>query len=383
MWRKRLLWLGLMLLAGGMYLFENRAATLAMLLCVVLLPLFSVLFALLSRHQIRAELVLDKTAMKHVPIGGKLRLTNRGLLPTSVYGYVSWHNLRTGETETREKAVFLWGKRTTEVPLSFTAAHCGKLHVQWWDMHLSDVFGLFTFPLTDSPEASVIVHPTQFAVELLLSSGGASMLDSDRYSQDKPGNDPGETFAIREYVPGDMVKHIHWKLSQKTDKLMVRELGLPIVQQVLLLVETSAMGQNAQVIDAVSEVAASLSWALLSSAQSYKLAWQIPQTGELVMRDVESETDLIDAWDAILSVASLNEGQTVTECFSREVPLCTYAHAVVVSPAAQSMIRNLYSGNRVTQFLPQHGGDGLQTDGTYLVSFDEENYARDMIRIEV
>lgn len=383
MWKKRLLWLGLILLAGGMYLFENRTATLAVLLCVILSPLFSALMAWLAYRHIRTELTLDKTAVKHAAIGGMLRFTNRSILPASVYGHLVWHNLRTGETETVEKAIFLWGKRTREVPLTFAAEHCGKLTVQWCDMHLEDAFGMFIFPVPDCPEQSAVVHPAGFPVELLLSGGGAAMLDSDRYSQDKPGNDPGETFAIREYVPGDMVKHIHWKLSQKTDKLMVRELGLPIVQQVLLLVETGTMGQTASAIDAAAEVAISLCRALLLSALSYKLAWQIPRTEELVMRDVESETDLIEAWEEILSVPSCDEGMTVTECFSRDIPLCTYAHAVVVSPAPQSMIRNLYSGNRVTQFLPQRGGDGLQADGTYLVSFDEESYHRDMVRIEV
>lgn len=383
MWKKRLLWLGLILLAGGMYLFENRAATLAVLLCVILLPMISVLMALLSRHYIQTKLTLDKTAIKHTSIGGMLRFTNRGILPASVYGYLVWHNLRTGETETWEKTVFLWGRRTREVPLSFASEHCGKLTVQWSGMHLEDAFGMFVFPVLDCPEQSVVVHPAGFSMELLISGGGAAMLDSDRYSQDKPGNDPGETFAIREYVAGDMVKHIHWKLSQKTDKLMVRELGLPIVHQVLLLVETGTMGQNAPAIDAAAEVAISLGRALLSSVQTYKLAWQLPKTGELFMRDVESETDLIEAWEEILSVPSCDKGMTVTECFSRDIPLCTYAHAVVVSTAPQSVIRNLYSGNRVTQLLPQHGGDGLQADGTYLVSFDEESYSRDMVRIEV
>lgn len=38
----------------------------------------------------------------------------------------------------------------------------------------------------------------------------------------KPGSDSGETFAVREYVPDGSIKNIHWKLSQKQDKLMAQ-----------------------------------------------------------------------------------------------------------------------------------------------------------------
>ena len=48
------------------------------------------------------------------------------------------------------------------------------------------------------------------------------MLESDRSADSRRGNDPGEVRAIREYVPGDPVRNIHWKLSEKTDKLLVK-----------------------------------------------------------------------------------------------------------------------------------------------------------------
>ncbi|MCQ2538114.1 MAG: DUF58 domain-containing protein [Lachnospiraceae bacterium] len=52
-------------------------------------------------------------------------------------------------------------------------------------------------------------------------------------------NDPSEAYGIREYVPGDSIKSIHWKLSEKTGKTMVREYGMPVPQpEVRLIAQT-------------------------------------------------------------------------------------------------------------------------------------------------
>ena len=48
-------------------------------------------------------------------------------------------------------------------------------------------------------------------------------MESFRYSGSRPGDDPGETFDIREYREGDSIRQIHWKLTGKMDRLIIRE----------------------------------------------------------------------------------------------------------------------------------------------------------------
>lgn len=63
-------------------------------------------------------------------------------------------------------------------------------------------------------------------MQLSFSDRSSVELDSDEYSMRHPGDDPSETFALREYVPGDRVRSIHWKLTEKTGEVIVRQLGL-------------------------------------------------------------------------------------------------------------------------------------------------------------
>ena len=57
------------------------------------------------------------------------------------------------------------------------------------------------------------------------------------YSDKKPGDDPTEIFAIREYKGGDKIRNIHWKLSSKTADLMVKDYGLPLMENDTVIID--------------------------------------------------------------------------------------------------------------------------------------------------
>ena len=54
---------------------------------------------------------------------------------------------------------------------------------------------------------------------------------------DVRGSDPTETFQIREYVPGDSLRQIHWKLSAKAGRYMVRDAAKPVDHRLTIYVE--------------------------------------------------------------------------------------------------------------------------------------------------
>ena len=54
----------------------------------------------------------------------------------------------------------------------------------------------------------------------------------------KPGGGYSEVHDHRPYRPGDPVKDIHWKLSLKTDELIVREAMEAVRREILLAVRT-------------------------------------------------------------------------------------------------------------------------------------------------
>ena len=384
MWKRRLVWAALIVLTGVMYLFENRPMTLVLMLYVIVLPLGSILMAALGRKQLSIELSAPDMGRKNQPLTLSLCL-NRGRLPwlPALEGHLRCQNLRTGEVEIIPLSRAAGGRQTAELRFTLQSAHCGRLSVRAEGLITCDLFGLTAFSLENSDTATVILFPDLYQPDVILTDSGTTMLDSDQYSETRAGNDPGEIFGVREYIPGDSVKRIHWKLSQKNGALMVREFGLPIVRQVLILIDSRRMDATGDETDAVTEIAFSLSDRLLVSQQSHLFGWNHPKTGELVLRTIQHETDLQNAITEFLRTPTRRHGASVAESYAQCFRHCDYAHVIVIGTVAQGNLQQFYNGNRVTQILPNPGTEGLQGDGTYVVGFSGNTYAHTLIRLEV
>jgi uncharacterized protein (DUF58 family) len=99
------------------------------------------------------------------------------------------------------------------------------------------------------------VHPVTYPL-LAVPTGRTRSLDG----ADRDGLPHGSiTFhALREYVPGDDLRHVHWRSSARTGTLMVREHVDTSLPQVTLVLDTSADSHTDQGFEQAVEVAASL-----------------------------------------------------------------------------------------------------------------------------
>ena len=95
--------------------------------------------------------------------------------------------------------------------------------------------------------------------------------ESTKFSEDFAGNDPSEVFDIREYVPGDDVRRIHWKLTGKYDNPMIKEFSRPLNFSVVLL--TELISSTPQSIEMCAEYTLNVSKALLDIGVMHTLLW--------------------------------------------------------------------------------------------------------------
>ena len=378
MWKRRLIWALAVVLTAGLYFFDNHAGTLLLLLASVLLPLAGFLALLCP---LSAGLTVQSAAGKGQRAVGRLSLKNGGILPLArVRLDIACRNLRTGQCVTEAVDEWLPPGRCRETEFTLRCRHCGRICLEITGVTVFDLFGLVKRRRSCQAKAAFTVLPDLFEPEVVPESSAVSLPDSDTYSADRPGSDPGETFAVREYAPGDPLRTIHWKLSEKTDRLMVREFGLPVVNEVLLLLETAGT-KDAAVQDAVTEVFASLSAALLARGCAHQAGWQGADDA-LCLQTLAQPEELGPMLEELLCLPPREDG-SVARCFSAQSPHCGFAHVLVVAPRVPAGLRELVSGNRVTLLLCGGGTEGLQPDGTYAVSFDAGDYERTLGRLEV
>ena len=378
MWKRRALWAAALLLTAVLYFFENNAGTLTLLLSVLLLPLFGLLPLLCP---VSAELAVPSAAEKGQRAAGAVRVKNGGFLPLPrVAVRLICRNLRTGEETTQEVVVSLLPKQTREAKFRLVCPHCGSICMEVTEVAVYDLFGLARRQKRVAARAEVTVLPALFQPEIVLRDSAAALPDSEVYASDRPGSDPGETFAIREYVPGDALRKIHWKLSEKTDRLMVREFGLPVVNEVLLLLETAGCA-DAVAANAVTEVFASVSRALLSQGCAHQVGWQ--GTADFCLQTVSAEQEFDAMLEALLRLPPCESG-SVARAFSEVAPHGGFAHVLVVAAQLPAGMQELVSGNRVSVLLcGRAASEGLQPDGAYVLSFDSAGYAQTLSHLEV
>ena len=112
--------------------------------------------------------------------------------------------------------------------------------------------------------------------------------DSDTSSPDRRGSDLTEPFRLREYAPGDSLRQIHWKLSSKLDRLVIREPGMPAARTLLVFWDRSG---DAAARDAQAEAVFSVCQSLSEQGYAYQLGW--PEGGTARFAEAGSTEELL------------------------------------------------------------------------------------------
>lgn len=105
---------------------------------------------------------------------------------------------------------------------------CGNYEFELVRIKLYDFSRLFYVTKRVKKYANVEVMPQIDEIPVRITDRVRNFFgDSDIYDDLRPGYDPSELFDVREFQNGDRLQSVHWKLSARTDELMVKENSLP------------------------------------------------------------------------------------------------------------------------------------------------------------
>ena len=180
--------------------------------------------------------------------------------------------------------------------------HCGKLRVRLEKARVYDYLGLFSLPIRCGGEVGVVVMPASVA---LSSPPGLERHMAGAW-QVKPGGGYAENHELRLYRPGDPLRQVHWKLSAKTGKLVVREAMEPRRGKLLLTMDICGPAE------ALDEKFGQLLW-LSSYLLERELRFEIcilSGSGPAV-ECIATEADLGKAMVRFLSLPPVTEGSVL------------------------------------------------------------------------
>lgn len=379
MLKRRIACILLIISALILYLFDNETVTLALLLALIVMPAVSVGLLALSGRNFRIS--MERAAQSGENPVVRVRIENPDIIPlAAVEAEVVCTNLRTGEADSYIIRNTPRPKSTQEIDLEVMPKNAGRYEIAVSSAVLTDPLQLSSRQIVCQDIEYVTVMPEQFDMQVSYASD-AAMLESDRSSDSRRGNDPGEVRAIREYVPGDPVRNIHWKLSEKTDKLLVKELGSPITDQFLVILDTAhEVSQIPAALETIASVFVSLAETIRQYSSGLSIGWTDPDTGRAVIRKIKEKNDITAAADEYLAMPAAMH--SAFERIERDIAESRYAHIVFVGSMIPDGIEAISNGCQVTVLL--YGDTGAVTENNVTtVGFDADSYKSDLAGIEI
>lgn len=381
MWKNRIAWIIIIISAGLLYLFANETVTLAVSAVCFASPALSAAILFLSGRKIKISMV--RSCKDPDKQSTSLIIENSGLLPVCrMQLSVKYRNLRTAETHFSEIQTSVPGRGRSEIKLQSGFKHAGCYELHAGNVKVYDPLQLFFRRSADEDYTHITVMPKLFNTGLNVTASAAMLLESDKYADSRKGNDPGEVHGIREYVIGDPVKNIHWKLSEKTDRLMIKELGLPVTDQLLVLLDNcSGEKATADAHDAVASVYTSVLAALQRAGMDFSAGWFDAEKGYLAIQKITSEEDITAAADQYMAVPPTQE--SVLNSIERGETDRRFAHLIMAGyeiPSGTDLISN---GCKITLLLCGHSYSETMEGGISIIGFDEYSYSSQLAGLEV
>lgn len=309
---RRGIWILFSLLLLALCLLYPSGVSAACLGAWVLLPPVSLVLVWAgSRKHIDIQMEAQSVTEKGSPISLSLKV-KPGRLPIGPVGLrLQVENCVTGQRV--QSRVFLQETQT----IRLKSDYCGCLSCTIDRVGLWDWWGIFFLPLKIKKKQKILVMPHTFPVEVAMESAPALSEDCQEYAQDRKGQDRTETYQLRDYVPGDSIGQIHWKLTSKRGHPVVREAACPVDQSLMIFVDRCTAGAAPAQTDGLMEAAASVAQALTEQGLSFRLCWN----EETIHTETVNEGEqLPEALGALLKSKSSHESGTAVYLRTCGVP---------------------------------------------------------------
>ena len=333
-------------------LYYGSSGALALAAALLVLPLGSLPIHLFLRKRLRVRVEAPAVVRKGDEGGVTICLENPTLLPAlRIRCRVTTRNQLNGERCTRNVMTWAFPKGQRRASLRLGSEYCGRIQISVEQVKLYDCFGLIGVPCGCSAEAHMTVQPDTFPIRVNLIPNPDSQEDSDTYSQERPGADLTETFQIREYVPGDSMRQIHWKLSGKFDRLIVRDPALPITRNVLVFWERTGQSGSVRRIDAQAETVVSACRSLSDSGVQFTIGWNDTDSNVCVLHEICGMEDLVGVIPRLLCAAGRKDGVGGASLLVQTRPDALCGHMVYIGEEPCADVLQMQRLGHVTALL--------------------------------
>ena len=348
----------IILLIASFFFYILYVGSFSFYLFAFLLIMPFILFAMLKNMSKKISLGFvntQKTSGKSSKIPVVLRLQNRSKLPVAnMIIEIEYYNTLDGDKNIMKINTPLYPNDVQYLTMHFSAKHCGTVRMNIKRCRIVDMLKLFKVKIASDPaaklfgESTFTIVPDYIPIENNIANYSEMGLETDDYSKTSKGDDPSEIFDIHEYHDGDKINRIHWKLTAKQDKTMVKDYSLPISNSIVLMADLNLdtdKEDHLLIYDTLVEAISSISYYLAEHNTPHKVVWynKKKDTNEVVnVTDAESARLLINL---LLQAEVYQEPDLSVINYINEPERYKCGHLMYFSPSYNSNLSGVMSDN--------------------------------------
>lgn len=300
-----ILYIFLFLAGCAISILYLQYGSIALMGLLVTVPFFMFFFLLLMRRRVSVSVDsknplaekddIDRPARAVITLSIENR--NRFLPLTKGIAKVRYENTFSGDKGKLKIRFSVDSGRKRDRRIPVVMNNCGNVAITVEKVRIYDYLNIFAWTIGKHFETqNILVMPP--LKEMYLGRDrwyNETNEDSDRFSLYKKGDDPSEIFDIRDFVDGDKIQRIHWKLSSKTGNLMVKEGSLPLTKEVHIFMDLCVIGEKEERnrnANLLVQGAYSISMFMIEHGIPQVFIWHDRKNGVIQEYSVEQEEEL-------------------------------------------------------------------------------------------
>ncbi len=284
-----------------MFSYKSKLTSVLFLIAIAI-PIISLVLLFFSRLLLKVRIEYRAlTSEKFESTDISVTVTNRFIVPLSpaeLVGYFPYKNSEKFEYQKIMVGVPPFSSVTVNfnTPIKYRGVY--KSGIEKFVIY--DLFKLFKAKKKMERYEKFIVLPRKLVIEPIVDTGDG---DSETLSQNSFSLDKNAFASIREYRTEDPIKNIHWTMSAKHNKLMVKQMERSIGGSCIIIPDLNEYfpfdEDNAEATDSIIEVMLALDLSLISMKQSCLNAWYSPADKQCEQFSVKTEEDNMLLFDII------------------------------------------------------------------------------------
>lgn len=190
-----------------LFIWKNSPVSFALLLFCIIFPLVLHIWMRLECKRLCIRIGVMGDMKTNRPVRVRVAATGRHRSAIGrISGDVSFRHVITEEADERSSILFERGNMFA-ADYEYQNAFCGVIIIRAENLKAVDSLGLTTCKIRNSAKHSFVIYPE----DEWKNESNAVKIYGDEF------------IGVREYREGDVMSSVHWKLSSKWDRLLVRE----------------------------------------------------------------------------------------------------------------------------------------------------------------